>query len=73
MKDARKYYVTVLVEENIKLTPFIPRYIIGIDLGVKDIVVTSFKDKFPKLEKLTSLEKKLKGLNKWLARSKKRK
>ena len=70
-KEAGKYYVIVLVQEEIGLMPFIPKYIIGVDLGVKDLVITSNGDKFPKLEKLSRLEKKLKGLNKWLSRSQK--
>lgn len=70
-KEAKKYYCIVLVEENIELTPFIPKYVIGVDLGVKDLVITSCGYKFSKLKKLTKLENKLKGLNKWLSRSQK--
>ena len=71
IKEAGKYYVIVLVEEEIELMPFIPKYVIGVDLGVKDLVITSYGDKFSKLEKLNRLEKKIKGLNKWLSRSQK--
>ena len=70
-KEAGKYYVVVLVEENIKEMTFTPKYVIGVDLGVKDLVITSYGDKFPKLEKLNQLENKIKGLNKWLSRSQK--
>ena len=69
--EAGKYYAILLVSENIEPLPFIPKYVIGIDLGIKDLVITSCGDKFRKLEKITKLENKLKGLNKWLARSQK--
>jgi len=70
-KEAGKYYVSVLVEEEIKLSPFNPRFIIGIDLGIKDLVITSEGIKYQKLKELKKLETKLKGLNKWLSRSQK--
>jgi len=68
-KEAKKYYAILLVEETINLEPFIPRYVVGVDLGVKDLVITSNGLKYHKLEKLKQLENKLKGLNKWLSRS----
>jgi len=68
-KEAKKYYAILLVEETINLEPFIPRYVVGVDLGVKDLVITSNGLKYHKLEKLKQLEAKLKGLNKWLSRS----
>lgn len=71
IKEARKYYCLLLVEEEIELESFNPRYIIGVDLGVKDLIVTSNGLKYHKLEKLKQLEYKLKGLNKWLSRSQK--
>ena len=46
-------------------------HVVGVDLGVKDLVTVSDGYKFKKLEKITNLENKLKGLNKWLARSQK--
>ena len=48
----KKYYCLLLVEEEIQLEPFIPKYVVGIDLGVKDLVTTSCGYKFKKLEKL---------------------
>ena len=35
------YYVSVVVEENDIYTKLTPRKIIGIDLGIKDIISTS--------------------------------
>ena len=34
-KEAKKYYAIILVEETIHLEPFIPRYVVGVDLGIK--------------------------------------
>ena len=71
-KEAKKYYAIILVEETIHLEPFIPRYVVGVDLGIKDLAITTNGLKYHKLEKLKQLEDKLKGLNKWLSRSQKR-
>lgn len=68
-KEAAKYYALLLVKENITKQPFIPNYLIGIDLGLKDLVITSNGFKYQKLQELKKLETKLKGLNKWLSRS----
>ena len=41
-KDAtNKYYVSVLVEEELLVEKVTPASIVGIDLGIKDLVVTS--------------------------------
>lgn len=68
-KDADKYYVSVLVEEDILLKPFTPKNIVGIDLGIKDLIVTSFNDKIKNTIKDRS--KRLKGLQKALCRCQK--
>ena len=39
-KEVNKYYSLLLVEEDIKLEPFIPRYIVGIDLGTTNSCVS---------------------------------
>lgn len=71
-KVAGKYYAFVLVSEDIEIPRFIPNYMIGVDLGVKDLVVCSDGYKFESLkDKLLKYEHKLKGLNKWLSRSEK--
>ena len=44
---------------------------IGIDLGIKNLVTTSDGIKYDPMPKITRLEKKIKGLNKWLSRTKK--
>ena len=42
-RQAGKYYVSVLVEEPLLLPEFTPRSIVGLDLGIKDLIVTSYK------------------------------
>jgi len=66
---ADRYYVSVLVEEEIPDIKVIPTSIVGIDLGVKDLVITSDGAKYKAMSKITTYEKKIKGLNKALARS----
>lgn len=61
-----KYYVSVLVEENIKKIK--PNSIVEIDLGVKDIVVTSNGEKYKNPKELKKREKKLKRLQRKLSR-----
>ena len=70
-KVANKYYVSLSVEEHINIKPFVPKYITGIDLGVKDLVITSDGIKYKALENIKKFERKIKGYNKALARSKK--
>ena len=70
-KEANKYYVSVLVEENIDIIEFHLRNVIGIDLGIKNLVTTSDGIKYEPMPQITRLEKKIKGLNKWLARTQK--
>ena len=67
-KDANKYFVSVLVE-----VPFIkyslkPNSIVGLDLGIKDFIVTSHGEKLKNEVRIN--EKRLKGLQKWLSRCK---
>lgn len=72
-KIAEKYYVSVLIEELVEITKVTPTNIVGIDLGIKDMVVTSNGEKINNLnkERLNRLRKRLKGLNKALSRSEK--
>ena len=70
-KVANKYYVSVLVEEDIEVKEYILRYAIGIDLGVKNIISTSDGIKYKAMSNIKRIEKKIKGLNRWLSRSKK--
>ena len=69
-KEAGKYYVSVCVENFITIPDIIPTKIVGIDLGLKDLVITSNGEYFGNKKYIKKYEKKIKGLNKWLARAK---
>ena len=53
-KDAGKYYVSVLTNEELIRPSFVPTSIIGIDLGIKDLIVTSFNEKIENTIKLNT-------------------
>ena len=67
-KEVNKYYVSVLVEEDIITQPFNPNRIVGIDLGIKDFLVTSHNEKIKNTIKIN--EKRLAGLQRGLSRCK---
>ena len=67
-KDAGKYYVSVLIEEELIRPSFVPTSIIGIDLGIKDLIVTSFNEKIENKIKLNT--KRMIGLQRGLSRCK---
>ena len=67
-KDAGKYYVSVLIEEELIRPSFVPTSIIGIDLGIKDLIVTSFNEKIENTIKLNT--KRMIGLQRGLSRCK---
>ena len=69
-KQASKYYVSICVEELILISKLIPTKIIGIDLGIKDLVITSDGETIENKHIIEKYEKKIKGLNRWLSRSK---
>ena len=68
---ASKYYVSVLVEEEDIKDEYSLNNAVGIDLGVKNLVVTSDGIKYDAMSRITRLEKKIKGLNRWLSRTQK--
>ena len=67
-REAERYYVSILVEEDVYKPMFAPQSIIGIDLGIKDLIVTSHNEKIKNIIKDRS--KRLKGLQRALARCK---
>ena len=69
-RQANKYYVSLLVEESLILPEFIPRNIVGLDLGIKDIIITSYNDKIENSLSSLEVKKRIKGLQKGLARCK---
>ncbi len=68
-ENTGKYYVSVLIKQKeINIKKVKPKSIIGIDLGVKDIVVTSNSEKYNNPKELEKREKKLKRLQRKLSR-----
>ena len=64
-----KYYVSVLVEEDLLVEKVLtPTSIVGIDLGIKDLVVTSDGIKYSNEKVLMKFEKRLKRLQRKLSR-----
>ncbi len=70
-ESTNKYYVSVLVEEDILIEKIIPTTIVGIDLGIKDLVVTSDGVKYSNDNILMKYEKRLKRLQRELSRREK--
>ena len=69
-KEAGKYYVSICVEEETLIPNIIPKAIVGIDLGIKDLLVVSDGTTIENKKYIEKYEKKLKGLNRWLSRCK---
>ena len=67
-KEANRYYVSVLIEEELIRSSFTPETIIGIDLGIKDLIVTSFNEKIENNIKLNT--KRMIGLQRGISRCK---
>ena len=67
-KDASKYYVSVLIEEELIRPAFIPQSIVGIDLGIKDLIITSYNEKIENNIKLNT--KRMIGLQRGISRCK---
>ena len=67
-KEANKYFVSILVEVPFVKYSLKPTSIVGLDLGIKDFIVTSNGEKLKNEVKIN--EKRLKGLQKWLSRCK---
>ena len=63
-----KYYVSVLVEEDDVYTKLKPRKIIEIDLGIKDIVITSDNEKIGNPRLIEKYEKRIKRCARELSR-----
>ena len=63
-----KYYVSVLYEQEIEEKEFIPNNIVGIDVGVKDLVITSDGKKYLNNKAIIKYEKRIKRKQKELAR-----
>jgi len=70
-KEASKYYVSVCVEQYVDIKEVPIRRVIGIDVGVKDLLATSDGIIIKNMKFIEKYERKIKGLNKWLARCQK--
>ena len=67
-----KYYVSVVVEEKeIVKNKINPKSIVGIDLGIKDLVVTSSGEKYKNPKEIKKYEKRIKRFMRKLSRQKK--
>ena len=64
-----KYYVSVIVNEvEVKEKLVKPKSIVGIDLGVKDVVVTSSGEKYSNIKVINKYEKRIKRIQRKLSR-----
>ena len=63
-KENNRYYASIVVEEEIPEPTIIPTKIIGIDLGIKDLVITSDKQKYENKRIIEKYEKRIKQKHK---------
>ena len=70
-KEANRYYVSVLVSEEIEEKEIPLNNIVGIDIGVSNIITTSDGIKYDKMPSMKKYEKRLQRLNQELARKEK--
>ena len=65
----QKYYVSVIVDEIETIEEkVVPKSIVGIDLGIKNLVVTSSGEKYKNPKEITKYEKRIKRLQRKLSR-----
>lgn len=65
-KEGNKYYASVCVKEEVLEKPFKLFHALGIDLGVKDLVITSDGIKYPKID-TKRIEKHIEALQRKLS------
>ena len=70
-KEIDRYYVSVLYEEDLEDKQVIPRTIVGIDLGIKDLVITNYGEKLTNEKHIRKYEEKIKNLQRWLSKKQK--
>lgn len=66
-----KYYVSILYEQEVGIPKLKPNRIVGIDLGIKDIVITSDNMRYSNEKVIKKYEKRIKRKQKELARKEK--
>ena len=68
-EKTNKYYVSVITESKDEIKEKVtPTSIVGIDLGIKDLVVTSDGEKYPNPKEINKREKRLKRMQRKLSR-----
>ena len=68
-EKTNKYYVSVITQKEEEIPKKItPTSIVGIDLGIKDLVVTSNGEKYPNPKEINKREKRLKRMQRKLSR-----
>ena len=70
-REENKYYVSVVVEQILKDKKITPTSIVGIDLGVKDLVITSDSIKYDNNKTIQKFEKRIKRKQRELSRKQK--
>lgn len=71
-KEASKYYVSVLIEEDVILPDKKEEYVVGIDIGVKTLITTSDGEFYGNPHYSAKYDKRIKILQKSLSRKIKR-
>lgn len=66
-----KYYVSVLIEQDIIVSKKETKTIVGIDLGIKDLVITSSNEKYENPKAINKYENRIKRLQRLLSKKQK--
>lgn len=70
-ESTNRYYVSVVVEEEQQIKEkIVPKTIVGLDLGVKDLVITSDGEKYDNEKIMMKYEKRIKKMQRELSRKK---
>lgn len=67
-KENDRYYVSIVYEQNIDVKEINNPKIIGIDLGIKDLVITSEYEKYENKKEIQKYEKRIKRKQRELSR-----
>lgn len=63
-----KYYVSVVFDQEVEENKIIPNKIIGLDLGIKDLVITSDGKKYDNNKAILKYEKRIKRIQRKLSK-----
>lgn len=70
-KEAGKYYAVILTHKHQKFPKIKDSSIVGLDMGIKNVITTSDNQKFENKKFIEKYERKIKGLNRALGRAQK--